>query len=134
MKPRPFDYVRPDAVDEAVAILAEHGDDARILAGDLHMAGVQLDRVGGVGRIGSQLGVIGHTFDVAILGAVRQQAKTIAGVLNLAVAIGIMGLRAFNNVGDMLGVNLDQPEVASVEGILQELGVALKLVGLLAQP
>ena len=33
MKPRPFDYVRPDTVDEAVAILAEHGDDARILAG-----------------------------------------------------------------------------------------------------
>src|SRR6185503_15690757 len=33
MKPRPFDYVRPDMVEEAVAILAEHGDDARILAG-----------------------------------------------------------------------------------------------------
>ena len=33
MKPRPFDYVRPDTVDEAVALLAEHGDEARILAG-----------------------------------------------------------------------------------------------------
>lgn len=33
MKPRPFDYARPDTVDEAVALLAEHGDDARILAG-----------------------------------------------------------------------------------------------------
>jgi 2-furoyl-CoA dehydrogenase FAD binding subunit len=33
MKPRPFDYVRPDTVEEAVALLAEHGDDARILAG-----------------------------------------------------------------------------------------------------
>jgi 2-furoyl-CoA dehydrogenase FAD binding subunit len=33
MKPRPFDYMRPDTVDEAVAILAEHGDDARVLAG-----------------------------------------------------------------------------------------------------
>jgi 2-furoyl-CoA dehydrogenase FAD binding subunit len=33
MKPRPFDYVRPDTVDEAVALLAEHGDDARVLAG-----------------------------------------------------------------------------------------------------
>jgi len=33
MKPRPFDYVRPDTVDEALALLAEHGDDARILAG-----------------------------------------------------------------------------------------------------
>jgi 2-furoyl-CoA dehydrogenase FAD binding subunit len=33
MKPKPFDYARPDTVDEALAILAEHGDDARVLAG-----------------------------------------------------------------------------------------------------
>jgi 2-furoyl-CoA dehydrogenase FAD binding subunit len=33
MKPRPFDYLRPDTVDEAVAALAEYGDDARVLAG-----------------------------------------------------------------------------------------------------
>ncbi len=33
MKPRPFDYVRPDTLDEALALLAEHGDDARVLAG-----------------------------------------------------------------------------------------------------
>ena len=33
MKPKPFDYVRPDTVDEAILILAEHGDDARVLAG-----------------------------------------------------------------------------------------------------
>jgi 2-furoyl-CoA dehydrogenase FAD binding subunit len=33
MKPRPFDYARPETVDQAVALLAEHGDDARVLAG-----------------------------------------------------------------------------------------------------
>lgn len=33
MKPPPFDYVRADSADEAVALLAEYGDDARILAG-----------------------------------------------------------------------------------------------------
>ena len=33
MKPRPFDYARPDTVEEIVALLAEYGDDARILAG-----------------------------------------------------------------------------------------------------
>jgi 2-furoyl-CoA dehydrogenase FAD binding subunit len=33
MKPHPFDYVRADTVEEAVALLAEYGDDARVLAG-----------------------------------------------------------------------------------------------------
>jgi 2-furoyl-CoA dehydrogenase FAD binding subunit len=33
MKPRQFDYIRPDTIEEALALLAEFGDDARILAG-----------------------------------------------------------------------------------------------------
>jgi len=33
MKPQAFDYARPDSADEAVALLAEAGDEARILAG-----------------------------------------------------------------------------------------------------
>jgi len=33
MKPAAFDYIRADSADEAVEVLAEHGDDARILAG-----------------------------------------------------------------------------------------------------
>lgn len=33
MKPAKFDYVRAESADDAVALLAEYGDDARILAG-----------------------------------------------------------------------------------------------------
>src|SRR5712691_4543761 len=33
MKPRRFDYMRPDSADEAVAVLAEYGDAASVLAG-----------------------------------------------------------------------------------------------------
>lgn len=33
MKPAAFDFIRVDSADEAVALLAEYGDDARILAG-----------------------------------------------------------------------------------------------------
>src|SRR6266576_6842600 len=33
MKPRPFDYIRPDTVEEAIALLAEYGEAARVLAG-----------------------------------------------------------------------------------------------------
>jgi 2-furoyl-CoA dehydrogenase FAD binding subunit len=33
MKPRRFDYARPDSVPEALALLAEHGEEAKVLAG-----------------------------------------------------------------------------------------------------
>jgi 2-furoyl-CoA dehydrogenase FAD binding subunit len=33
MKPRPFDYIQPDTIEETLALLAQYGDDARILAG-----------------------------------------------------------------------------------------------------
>jgi 2-furoyl-CoA dehydrogenase FAD binding subunit len=33
MKPRRFDYVRPDNVAEALALLSEHGEDAKVMAG-----------------------------------------------------------------------------------------------------
>jgi carbon-monoxide dehydrogenase medium subunit len=33
MKAPLFDYVRPDSIDEVLSLLAQHGDDARILAG-----------------------------------------------------------------------------------------------------
>ena len=33
MKPPPLRYVRPDGLDEALAVLAEHGDEAKVLAG-----------------------------------------------------------------------------------------------------
>src|SRR5215510_11811617 len=33
MKPPPFDYARAGSVEEAVALLARHGDDAKIIAG-----------------------------------------------------------------------------------------------------
>jgi 2-furoyl-CoA dehydrogenase FAD binding subunit len=33
MKPRRFDYVRPDTVAEALSLLREHGEDAKVIAG-----------------------------------------------------------------------------------------------------
>jgi carbon-monoxide dehydrogenase medium subunit len=33
LKPAAFDYLRPDSVEDAVALLASHGEDAKILAG-----------------------------------------------------------------------------------------------------
>ena len=45
MKPAPFDYLRPAAVEEALAVLGEAGDDARILAGGLSLVPMMNFRV-----------------------------------------------------------------------------------------
>ena len=45
MKPAPFDYLRPSAVEEAVVVLGEAGDDARILAGGLSLVPMMNFRV-----------------------------------------------------------------------------------------
>ena len=60
MKPAPFDYLRPAGIEEAVAVLGEAGDDARILAGGLSLVpmmnfrvvapGVVVD-IGGIGDL-----------------------------------------------------------------------------------
>lgn len=33
MKPAPFDYARPDTLDEALSLLAKHGENAKLIAG-----------------------------------------------------------------------------------------------------
>lgn len=63
MKPAPFDYIRPDSLDQALDALARNGDDARILAGGQSLGAmlnmrivrpamiVDINRIGGLGRI-----------------------------------------------------------------------------------
>jgi 2-furoyl-CoA dehydrogenase FAD binding subunit len=70
MKPRPFDYIRPDTVEEALAPLAEYGDGARILAGGqslvpmLNLRIVEAEALIDISRIGA-------------LDAIRDAGKTI---------------------------------------------------------
>jgi 2-furoyl-CoA dehydrogenase FAD binding subunit len=83
MKPRPFDYARPDTVDETLALLAEYGDDARILAGGQSLlpmlnlrlldAGVLID----ISRI-AELDVIHDRGDAIEIGAAVTQNKLMA--------------------------------------------------------
>ena len=48
MKPKPFDYVRAEALDEALACLAEHKGDARILAGGQSQVAMLNPGLGGI--------------------------------------------------------------------------------------
>ncbi len=83
MKPRPFDYVRPDTVDEAVAVLAEHGDQARVLAGGqsliamLNLRLVDVDVLIDIARI-AELDAIRDLGDTIEVGAAVTQNRLLA--------------------------------------------------------
>jgi len=83
MKPRPFDYIRPDTIEEAVALLAEYGEGARSLAGGqslvpmLNLRIVDAEALVDVSRIGA-LDVIRDRGDTIEVGAAVTQNKLIA--------------------------------------------------------
>jgi len=83
MKPRPFDYIRPDTVEEAIALLAEYGDDARVLAGGqsllpmLNLRLIEADALIDISQIAA-LEVISDRGDKIEIGAAVTQNKLLA--------------------------------------------------------
>ena len=79
MKPPRFDYVRAGSVEEAVEVLAEHGDDARVLAGGqslmamLNMRMLAPEVVVDISRVPA-LSTITHAGDAIEIGAAVTQA------------------------------------------------------------
>ena len=83
MKPRPFDYVQPDTAAEAIALLAEYGEEARVLAGGqslMPMLNLRLIDVAvliDISRI-KELDVISDLGDKIEVGAAVTQNKLMA--------------------------------------------------------
>jgi 2-furoyl-CoA dehydrogenase FAD binding subunit len=83
VKPRPFDYAQPDTTAEAIALLAEYGEDARVLAGGqslLPMLNLRLVDVAvliDISRI-KELDVISDLGDKIEIGAAITQNKLMA--------------------------------------------------------
>jgi 2-furoyl-CoA dehydrogenase FAD binding subunit len=71
MKPQAFDYARPDSAEEAVAMLGEAGEDARILAGGQSLMAVLNLRL-------AQPSVLIDISRVPDLAYVRNDGKTLA--------------------------------------------------------
>ena len=80
MKPPRFDYVRAASVEEAIEVLAEHGDDARVLAGGqslmamLNMRMLAPEVVVDISRVPA-LSAITHAGDAIEIGAAVTQAS-----------------------------------------------------------
>ena len=81
MKPPRFDYVRATSTEEAIEVLAEYGDDARVLAGGqslvamLNMRLVAPEVIVDISRV-PELAAITRTEDAIEIGAAVTQAAT----------------------------------------------------------
>ena len=114
MKPRPFDYQRAETVSEAVAALAEHGEDARLLAGGqslIAMLNLRLAEPGilvDVSRI-ADAKTISEKSGAVEVGAATTQAELLAwpgladSVPLLALAIPHLGHFQTRNKGTVCG-------------------------------
>ena len=94
MKPSAFDYHAPSSADDAVALLAELGDGAKVLAGGqslIPMLSLRLaafDHLVDIGRIGELAGIHAAA-DAVTVGAGTTQA-TIGASADLAAAVPLL--------------------------------------------
>lgn len=102
MKPRKFAYCRPDSLDEALALLAEHGDDAVVMGGGqslmpmLNLRLVDTPMIIDIGRL-PELGFIRAVDGWLEIGASVTQAGLLAHP-DLAAAVPLLA-RALPFVG-----------------------------------
>jgi len=114
MKPSAFDYHAPERVDEAVTLLGELGDEAKVLAGGqslvplLSLRLAYFDHLVDVGRIAELRGVR-HEPDALVVGAttvdaaVEHDAEVAARVPLLARATPLVGHFQIRNRGTVGG-------------------------------
>ena len=115
MKPPPFRYHRPETLDAALALLAEHGDEAKVLAGGqslIPLMGLRMGRpahVVDIGRLPDLDGITPNADGSLSLGALvrHEQALKSADVANKAPLIAAtmpwVAHRAIRTRGTVLG-------------------------------
>jgi CO/xanthine dehydrogenase FAD-binding subunit len=116
VKPPPFDYVAPATVEEAVAALAEHGDEAKVIAGGQSLVPllafrlarpsvlVDLNRVGGLDRLELdgrmlRIGAMTRQHRLERLPGLRERCPMVAEAVEL---IGHVAIRNRGTVGGSL--------------------------------
>jgi carbon-monoxide dehydrogenase medium subunit len=139
MKPSTFEYHAPEAVDEAVALLAELGDGAKVLAGGqslvpmLSLRLAYFDHLVDIGRIG-ELGGIGYEPDAVVVGAttvdavVEDDAELAARVPLLARVTPLVGHFQIRNRGTVGGSIAHADPAAEYPAVALALGAEMEAV------
>src|SRR3984957_8343887 len=114
MKPAPFDYYLPDTVEEALALMAEHGEEARPLAGGQSLVPmmnfrlarpsvlIDINRLTALATITRGAGTVRLGAMVREKAAERSEAVA-AGVPLLACALPLIGHEAIRTRGTIGG-------------------------------
>ena len=139
MKPRAFEYHAPERVDEVVALLVEHGDDAKPLAGGQSLVPMMSLRLASFGHLvdlrkvdglGSVLAGDGH---VRVGAMVRQAAAehdaAVATVPLLARAIPNIGHFQIRNRGTIGGSIAHADPASELPAVALALDATMEVVG-----
>ena len=140
MKPAAFSYHAPDSVDTAVATLAQHADDAKVIAGGQSLVPILAMRMSAfghlvdIGRIDSLTG-IDRTAEGLSIGAMTTQATVqrsadVAAVAPLlARATAFIGHFQIRNRGTIGGSLAHADPAAEYPAVARTLGAELELTG-----
>ena len=140
MIPAAFEYVRPSSVEEALAALTEHGDEAKVLAGGhsllpmmklrLAMPGVLID----IARI-PELAYVREDGDAIAIGAATRHVDVQTSPLLLEKApllsyvAGMVGDRQIRHRGTLGGSLVHGDPAADLPAAVLALGVTLVIAG-----
>ncbi|MGA9275935.1 FAD binding domain-containing protein [Ilumatobacter sp.] len=137
MKAPPFTYHRPDSLDEALALLGEHGDDAKVLAGGqslIPLMGLRMGRpehVVDIGRIPGLADITLHDDGSVSLGALvrHEQAKTSDVIAEhaplIAETMPWVAHRAIRTRGTVLGSIAHGDPAAEMPAVVLATGATL---------
>lgn len=136
MKNPPFTYHRPESLADALALLAEHGDDAKVLAGGQSLLPVMALRLGRPDHIVD----IGRITELTLLGAGTEQIEIGALVTHaeverseaigrhaplIAAAAPFIGHRAIRTRGTTVGSIAHADPAAEMPAVCLALGATM---------
>jgi carbon-monoxide dehydrogenase medium subunit len=140
MKPAPFEYHAPETIEEACALLAECGDDAKVLAGGqslvpmLALRLTHFEHLVDVNRIGELAGVARDNGTLVVRAATRQRVMerdplVAAAVPLLAQATPLIGHFQIRNRGTVGGSLAHADPASEYPAVAVALGAELELAG-----
>src|SRR5262245_28638364 len=138
MKAPPFDYHAPDELDGALALLAEHGDEAKVLAGGQSLVPILALRLAhpsvivDIGRIRSLRGIETNGY-LRIGAGITQRAAERDGAIAawplLARALPLIGHPQIRNRGTIGGSVAHADPAAELPAVMLALDASMRIEG-----